>query len=90
MGDRAFGRRIAETVDLFEEKILAIFRGDDAEILGLASWAMGEAGFYPRLALLKEIVFRREPVRIYMDGDFHEKTLGRWVRRSHGQNNIRL
>jgi hypothetical protein len=72
------GLKIAESVDFFRDKVLAVFRSDDAEILGLASWALGEAGFIHALPDLKKLCSRTEPVRIYMDGVFREKTLGRW------------
>ena len=73
------GRRITEPVDFFKDKILAVFQADDGEILGLAAWAMGEAGFIPALPFLQKLLSRPDPVRIYIDGDFREKTLGQWA-----------
>jgi len=70
---------IADSIDFFSEKILAVFQNDDPEIFGLAAWAMGQVGFnqaQPFLKLLKE---RIEPVRIYIEGDFQEKPLGQWA-----------
>jgi len=73
------GKMIAEAVDFFQEKILAVFQSEDTEILGLASWAMGEVGFKPSLPYLKNLLERTEPVRIYIDGYFSEKPLGQWA-----------
>ena len=74
------GKSIVETVDFFREKILAVFEMADAEILGLASWAMGEVGFYPAIPFLEKLSSRSEPVTIYICGDFIDKALGDWVR----------
>jgi hypothetical protein len=73
------GKMIAEAVDFFQEKILAVFQSEDTEILGLALWAMGEVGFKPSLSYLENLQERNEPVRIYIDGDFSEKPLGQWA-----------
>lgn len=51
----------------------------DFETLGLASRAMGEAGFYPAIPHLKKISSSTEPVRIYIMGDFLVKPLCGWV-----------
>jgi hypothetical protein len=72
------GLKIAGCLNSFRDMILAVLGGDDAEVLGLASWALGEAGFMDALPRLKELRSRTEQVRIYMDGHFCEKTLGRW------------
>jgi hypothetical protein len=74
------GKMIAEAVDFFQEKILAVFRSEDTETLGLAAWAMGEVGFKPSLSYLINLQERNEPVRIYIDGDFSEKPLGQWAK----------
>lgn len=73
------GKSVVEAVDFFQEKILAVFGTDDAEILGLASWAMGEVGFYPAIPFIEKLFSRSEPVAIYIDGDFIERPLGHWV-----------
>jgi hypothetical protein len=73
------GRSIVEVVDSFREKILAVFGMDDAEILGLASWAMGQVGFYPAIPFIEKLSSRSEPVVIYVDCDFIKKPLGHWV-----------
>jgi hypothetical protein len=70
---------IADSMDFFQEKILAVFQNDDPEVLGLAAWAMGEVGFKPSLSLLENLRERNEPVRIYTNGDFYEKPLGQWA-----------
>ena len=41
---------------------------------------MGETGYYPSLPILKKIRSGTGPVRIYIDGDFLEKSLDQWVR----------
>lgn len=73
------GRRIAESVDFFEDKVLAVFQSGDVETLGVAAWAMGETGFAPSLPFLEKICLSADPVKIYIDGDFREKPLGRWA-----------
>jgi hypothetical protein len=73
------GKMIADSMDFFQEKILAVFQNDDPEVLGLAAWAMGEVGFKPSLSLLEKLRKRNEPVRIYINGDFSEKPLGQWA-----------
>jgi len=74
------GRLINETVDFFRDKVLAAFNSDDAETLGLAAWSMGETGFKPALIFLRKLSVRTEPVCIYVEGDFEEKTLGEWAK----------
>jgi hypothetical protein len=73
------GKSIVEAVDFFREKILAIFGMADAGILGLASWAMGEVGFYPAIPFLEKLSSRSEPVTIYIGGDFIERPLRHWA-----------
>jgi hypothetical protein len=74
------GRLAAEAVLFFQDKILSVFQSDDAEILGLAAWAMGEVGFELALPFLEKLSEFKEPVCIYIKGDFHEKPLGQWAR----------
>jgi hypothetical protein len=73
------GKMVADSMDFFQEKVLAVFQSDDPEILGLAAWAMGEVEFKPSLPYLENLRERNEPVRIYTNGDFYEKPLGQWV-----------
>lgn len=73
------GKSIVEAVDFFRGKILAVFGMDDAETLGLASWAMGQVGYHPAIPFLEKLSSRSEPVAIYIDGDFIERPLGHWV-----------
>jgi hypothetical protein len=73
------GPQIKESVDFFKDKVLAAFEVDDDETLVLAAWAMGEAGVTAALPFLRKVRLGIEPVRIYIDGDFREKTLTRWV-----------
>ena len=74
------GKRIAEVVGLFQNMILGVFESDEPETLGLAAWAMGEAGFAPALPSLEALKDSREPVRIYIDGEFQEKPLEWWTK----------
>ena len=73
------GKKIADSVNFFREIILEVFKSDDAEILGLAAWALGEASFRPALPFLKELTGRKDLVKIYIKGDFKEKPLGQWA-----------
>ena len=74
------GRQAKEAVVFSQDKVLAAFDSDNPETLGLAAWAMGEAGFIPALAPLEMLGDRKEPVRIYIDGHFQEKSLGEWAK----------
>jgi hypothetical protein len=79
LGMGRLGRLAAEAVHFFQDKILSVFQSDDAETLCLAAWAMGEVGFKAALPFLEKLLERKEPVRIYIKGDFYEKTLGEWA-----------
>lgn len=79
------GKRIAESVDFFRDKVLAVFQSEDSEILGIAAWAMGEAGFQPARQLLEELRFRNENVQIYINGNFLQKKVGQWAAESIGK-----
>jgi hypothetical protein len=74
------GKLSAEAVEFFHDMVLAVFQSEDAETLGLAAWAMGEAGFKPALPFLEKLLERKEKVQIYIKGYFHEKSLGQWAR----------
>jgi len=74
------GRRIEPAVKSFKDIVLATFESDDPQTLGLAAWAMGEVGYAPALPLLESIKDREEPVQIYIEGDFCQKTIGEWSR----------
>jgi hypothetical protein len=74
------GSLIASSLASFQQQIIEIFQIDDAETLGLASWAMGEACFVPAVPFLEKIQSSAETVRIYMENDFLEKPLGQWAR----------
>jgi hypothetical protein len=76
------GKRLAEGIDFFQGKVLAAFQSEDIETLGLAAWAMGEVNFKPALPFLRALLDRRETVRIYNEGIFHEKTLREWAERA--------
>lgn len=79
------GGLIAESVDFFQDKVLAVFQNEDSEILGIAAWAMGEAGFQPAGPLLEELRFRNENVQIYINGNFLQKKVGQWAAESIGK-----
>ncbi|OGW38509.1 MAG: hypothetical protein A2Y97_00545 [Nitrospirae bacterium RBG_13_39_12] len=74
------GKLGAGVVIFLQDKVLAVFQIDDAETLGLAAWAMGEVEFRPALPFLEKLIERKEPVHIYIEGNFYEKTLGQWAR----------
>jgi hypothetical protein len=73
------GSLITVSVRFFQDRILKVFQDDDVEILALAAWAMGEAGFDSAAPSLEKLRFRGEPVKIYIDGNFCEKPLGEWI-----------
>lgn len=67
------------SVVLFQDMVLASFTADDPETLGLAAWAVGETGCRPAFRFLQQLLTRPEPVRIYIQPEFQEKTLGIWA-----------
>jgi hypothetical protein len=80
LGMGRLGKLAAEAVHFFQDKVLSLFQSDDAETLCLAAWATGEAGFKEALPFLEKLSERKEPVRIYIKGDFYEKPLGQWAK----------
>jgi hypothetical protein len=79
------GGLIRESIKFFQDKILEVLSNDDVEVLGIAAWAMGEAGFALAAPFLEKLRFRSEPVTIYMDGIFYEKPLGEWIKEALGK-----
>ncbi len=73
------GGQIKPAVSFFEKSVLSNLKSRDPQTLGLAAWAMGEVGFEPALPMLKTFRGREEPVRIYIEGSFYEKSLGQWA-----------
>jgi hypothetical protein len=73
------GKKIADSVNFFKEIVLEVLKSDDAEVLGLAAWALGEVSFKPALPFLKQLTGRKDLVKIYIEGDFKEKLLGQWA-----------
>jgi len=73
------GRNIADSVESFKEKVLAVFQAKDSETLGLLAWAMGRTGFPPAIPFLEKLLQRQEPVTIYIDGLFVQKPLKQWA-----------
>jgi len=72
------GSQMREVLSVHQTEVMAAFESDKPETLGLAAWAMGESGFAPALPQLAMLRSRKEIVRIYIDGHFHEKSLGDW------------
>ncbi len=73
------GVLIKKALMSFREEILSVFAIDDSDVLGTAVWAMGEARFTPSLPFIETLRFRKEPVLIYRDGIFLQKSLGEWA-----------
>jgi len=73
------GKSIIDAVEAFRDEILAVFGVDDSEMLGLASWAMGEVGYHPAIPFIQKLAVRSEPVTIYIGGDFVERPLRHWA-----------
>jgi hypothetical protein len=72
------GKKTSEAIAYSQDKVFAAFDSNDPETLGLAAWAVGEANFAPALPYLKMLRNRNKIVRIYIDGHFQEKSLGKW------------
>jgi hypothetical protein len=73
------GMLVSDSVQFFEDKILSVFQCDDPEILGLICWALGETGFKPAMPFIEKMKTRTEMVKIFIHGDFCEKSLGDWA-----------
>jgi len=73
------GSLIREGVAAFKNEIIEVFSCGDADVLGTAAWAMGEAGVVSVVPFLERLRFRNAPVTIYIEGSFYEKPVGRWV-----------
>jgi hypothetical protein len=78
------GTRIADSIEGFREKVLAVFQEDDSETLGLLAWAMGRTGYSPAVRFLEKLLQREEPVMIYSDGVFLQKPLKQWAEEAIG------
>ncbi len=74
------GKRAMESVEFFQDKVLAVFSDDDPETLSLAAWASGEVSFRPASPFLEKLLKRHETAEIYIGGNFHEKQLGQWAK----------
>jgi len=81
------GMRIADSIEAFREKVLAVFQEDDSETLGLLAWAMGRTGYSPAVRFLEKLLQREEPVMIYIDGVFLQKPLKQWAEEAIGSIN---
>lgn len=87
----AIGRlsiRIKPAVSFFQKLVLHHFASDSPEILALTAWAMGEVGFEPALSELRKLEKHQELVKIYIQGDFHYKTIGDWASLAIGKINL--
>lgn len=73
------GTQVTESIKRFQDLLLATFKIDDPEILGLAAWATGESQFSLALLQVEKLKGRQEMVQIYIDGQFIEKPLGQWA-----------
>jgi len=78
------GTRIADSVEFFREKVLAVFQENDSETLGLLAWAMGRTGFSPAIPYLEKLLQREETGMIYSDGVFLQKPLKQWAEEAIG------
>jgi hypothetical protein len=78
------GMRIADSVEFFRGKVLAVFQENDSETLGLLAWAMGRTGFSPAIPYLEKLLQREEPGMIYSDGVFLQKPLKQWAEEAIG------
>lgn len=74
------GTKITESVERFQDLVLAAFKSDDPEIIGYAAWALGEAKFPLALSYLESLQDRQELVQIYIDGQFQGKSIGTWAK----------
>ena len=74
------GTRARESLDSISDRIEKIFERGDSGTVGLAAWAMGEAGFSPALLPLEALKSRKEPVGIYIGGEIQEKPVGLWAK----------
>jgi hypothetical protein len=83
------GTRIADSLEAFSEKVLAVFQEDDCETLGLLAWATGKTVFSPAMPFLEKLLRREEPVMIYSDGVFLQKPLKQWAAEAIGAIKIR-
>ena len=73
------GTQVTESIERYQDLLLATFKIDDPEILGLAAWAVGESHFSLALPNVERLKGRQEMVQIYIDGQFVEKPLGQWA-----------
>jgi hypothetical protein len=74
------GSLAREPMLLFREEFGVVFRNEDPEIIGTASWAAGQAGFKEILPVLPNFFTSSSIVKIYQNGIFVEKTVGRWAK----------
>ena len=79
------GPKARKAVEHIQDRIVEVFDKGDHKTIGLAAWAMGEAGFGPALPYLEALKGRKEPVRIYFEGEFHERPVGQWAQEAIGK-----
>ncbi len=73
------GSYAQQAVAFFWEIIRPTLISSDPQTLGVACWAMGEVGFAPAARMIQTLAGRSESVRIYIDGEFREHSLGAWA-----------
>jgi hypothetical protein len=73
------GSRAGRAIATFPDLALGAFDSDDPETLGLAAWAVGEAGFAPAAPHLRSLEERTEPVSIHVCRQRRTQTLGQWA-----------
>ncbi len=73
------GKRVNKLISVYQEKVFTAFSSHSPETLGLISWAIGEVGIISAIEYLTILKDREEPVKIYIDGRFTEKSLGEWA-----------
>lgn len=79
------GKTIRGQVEILKELALETFQSGDPQTLGVAAWAMGEAGLPAALPYIKKLVNRSELARVYIEGRLHEKSLGQWAEEAIGK-----
>ncbi len=78
-GVARLGARVRQAIEPNESLVLDVFNGRDPRLLGLAAWALGEAGFAPALPHLRALQGRQDVVTIDTRDRFPAKPLGQWA-----------
>jgi len=78
-GIARLGARAQQAIEPSEALVLDVFNSSDPRLLGLAAWALGEAGFAPALPHLRALQDRRDVVVIDTRDRLPAKPLGLWA-----------